>query len=146
MLQECIDKHNLPSKEELESEHGKLSFEENDDIINELVSELRNRVGKFTSLIEQLLQPESDMVQLLEANQFTEKDREWLYAVFTTLEAKRRSFHIVYLSPTPEALAKYYNELFALWREKKIDVKRIITQALNGWNKTELQNSESYLG
>ena len=144
-LDELLKKYSLPSKEQLEQELGELNEEYT---LIEVIKELREKIGKYMSFLEHLLQPESDMVQLGEAGRFSDREREHIYQLLCTLLAKHREYYHTYLTYNADEHAQYCKDLFALWQEKKEQVRKIVLQALQAWDETQtLQEAkQSYLG
>jgi hypothetical protein len=147
-LAEVISKYHLPAKEILEAEHGTITIEDDQDIIVDLIKELREKISKYMSFIEHLMQPDSDMTELLESSQFTEKEREDMYQLYRELMKAHREYYLEYLTFNEQTQVTYYKKLLTLWITKKEQVRLIVSKALQAWNEDQsLQEAkQSYLG
>jgi hypothetical protein len=147
-LAEAISTYDLPAKEILEAEHGTITIEDDQDIMVELIKELREKIAKYLSFIEGLVQPDSDMTELLESSQFSEKEREDMYQLYRELMAMHRAYYLEYLTFNPQTQANYYKKLLSLWIAKKEQVRLIVTKALGAWSEDQSlkEAKQSYLG
>ncbi len=134
-ISSLLEKYGLPSQEKLEEELGLLQFEEKDDVLLGLCTLLREKIHKYSSYLHRLIQPDSDMVELHEAESFTEQEREQLYVLFSQLHHQIKKFYLVDLSPSQEAYASYFLETFQLWLDKKREVHVAIQTILDSWNR-----------
>lgn len=147
-VSEKLQEKGLPSKEILEKELGPLHLEKEEFLVDDVIKQLREKIGLYLSFLEHIVHPESNIVELVEANSFSEAEREKAYSLFTELLYWQRKYHLIQLNPSQEELSNYAVELLHLWQEKKEQVRQIVQQAVETWNhqRSLQQAKQSYLG
>lgn len=132
-INEFISKHNLPSKDSLEKELGVLDFEESDDIINELIKSLREKINKYIHFLEDVLQPDSSLISLQESSTLSEQDRDDLFSLFKKVVLIQRTHLLVDLDGSNDDKIAYFKQLFAGWHDIKIQLRPFVQKTLSVW-------------
>lgn len=147
-FEEIITKFHLPSKELIESEIGKQHFEENDDIIVELIKSLREKIQKYIVFMENLMQTDSTLISMQESSNFSDNDRDSLFKLFKKIVLLQRTYLLVDLDGNNNDRVAYFKQLFAAWQDIKKSLKPYIEKTLNVWrdNQTFEEVKQNYFG
>lgn len=133
-FKEYITTHDLPTLESLERDLGKLSFDDDDDIIIELIKSLRDKMSKFIDFLEDLLQPDSSLVSMQEASILSEEQSGEVYALFKKIISSHRKYLSVYLDSSEDEKIVYFKELFVAWQGYKVELKPFIELTHSSWS------------
>ncbi len=144
---EVIAKYQLPSEKELVAELGPYDSEDL-GLIYTLINKLLSKSQTYTSFLEEMLHPDSNLVSMQEASMFSNEQRENLFALFRELTFFQRKRLTVKLSTNEEDRAKYFKEFYAFWLTKKDQLKEYVELALAVWSSKEMpkQINQGYFG
>ncbi len=147
-FEKFIEKYSLPSKKELEDELGLLSFDEDDDIIVELIKSLRDKINKYIHFLEEMLQPDSTIISLQESSNLSESEREKLFSLFKKLLLIQRTYLLVYLDGSFDDKIIYFKQLFAGWKDLKPQLRPFVQKAVDSWNEFDSSSDkkQNYFG
>lgn len=145
-IEEIFATYNLPAQEILAKELGELDEDEK-DVLGELIDRLQSKTKKYTLFFEELLYPDSNIISMQESSMFSNEEREKLYSLFREVTLYQRKVLLINLSTENKEKADYFNEFYSFWQEKKDEVKRYVSQALEVWSTKEIPKiTEGYFG
>lgn len=150
-LEKIILKYSLPSKQDLENEIGIIKFDKEEDgeesIIKEIISKLRDKIEKYISFLEDIIQPDSSMISLQESNVFSENEREEIFNLLKNIIFLQRKYLLINIDGNLNDKANYFNELFSNWKQIKNSLKPIIKKSLSVWKEnSDDEVKQNYFG
>lgn len=147
-FEEIITKYHLPSKGLLQAELGNLHFEENDDIIVELIKNLREKIHKYVVFMEDLMQPDSTLISMQESSNLSDIDRASLFKLFKKTVLLQRTNLLVNLDGNNDDRVAYFKQLFAGWQAIKKSLRPYIEKTLIVWGdgQTFEEVKQNYFG
>lgn len=133
-VDKVLSENGLPSKADFELELGVVSFEDDDDVVMELTKLLREKIAKYISVIEDVLQPDSSLISMQESSVFSEKERDSLFSLFKKIVLLQRTFILVNLDGSLDDRLAYLKQLFAGWKECKAQLRPFVQKVLLAWS------------
>jgi len=134
-------KYDLPSLEAFEEEFGTVSIDEHDDALFELISKAKTKIAWYLDVIEDILHPDSGMQSMIEADIFSVKEKQDLFALFCSLTSVIKKRFVVFLNPSEEGKALYLKELISEWEKYKIKLEPYFSRIVSHWQ--TLKNTDS---
>ena len=145
-LNSFLEKHNLPSLNDLESELGRLHIDD-EDIILFLIKKLSDKVNVYIDFLSDRLQPDSDLISMQEANMFDGNERKEMFYLFKNIIYQDRVFMKINLDGTEEDKINYFREYFNNWSVLKLKLVPFVQKAINVWKlKDDDVKFEAYFG
>lgn len=136
----------LPSFEELDSEFEISTVEERFPLRN-IRRKIAEKVEYYSKIIEELLQPDTNLIPMYECRVFREDEKEDIYDVLKKLMFILRSSSEVALKSDEKEDVKFISDAFKGWTNLKPDLSKIIAKIKSSWEKeTELKEDLEYLG
>jgi len=147
-LDQTITKYNLPSRSLLESELGKLHFEENEDIIVELIKNLLEKIQKYITFMENLIQADSTLISMQESSSISDEERDSLFKLFKKTVLLQRTNLLVNLDGDNDDKVAYFKQLFSTWQDIKKSLRPYIEKTLIVWgdSQTFKEVKQNYFG
>ena len=147
-IEKQIEKYKLPSLNELYDEFGKFSIEKEDEFITILLENLSDKVSDYIDFLENIIQPDSNLVSLQEGSVFDKDEREEMFVIVKTLIYYERLSLKIELHPNEEKRVNYFKEYYAHWKETKTKLVPFIEKALAVWKRTDHNEMkfEGYFG
>lgn len=135
--EDILKKHNLPSLEELEKELGVID-EDEQDLVQDIISKLLSKSRKYSSFIEEMLHPDSNIVSMQEASMFSNEEREKLFDIFREITLFQRTWLLLELSSSEEKKVQYFKDFYAYFNSIKPQLEKFVTQAISIWKLKEV--------
>lgn len=131
-MDEYLQKHNLPSKDDLFKEFG--IFEPDEDILKTIVDKLVNKIDHYAKFLEEILHPDTGLVSMNEASAFNEQDIQQILILYNELNAQTRRQLLIEIDNNENEKIAYFKELFSFWQTKKELLKIFVAKAISVWN------------
>lgn len=150
-IDEVIIKYSLPNLESLKTELGHLKFDKDEDtqetIIEDLLSKLKEKIGKYISFLEEIIQPDSSLISLQESNVFSDKQREDIFITLKKIIFIQRRYLLVNLNGTFDEKVNYFKLTFNKWQNLKNEIEPIIKKAISVWQeRVDEEIKQNYFG
>jgi len=150
-IDELITKYNLPNLESLESELEHLKFDKDEDteetIIKELITKLREKIEKYISFLEDIIQPDSSLISLQESNVFSDVQREEIFIILKKIIFIQRSYFVVDLNGTFNDKINYFKLTFNNWQILKKQVEPVVKKSISVWQESvDEEVKQNYFG
>ena len=130
---EILAKHGLPSRDELRVEFD--SFETDDQgIIYTINKKLLEKSSLYTRFLEDVLQPEAQIVAMQEASTFSDDERKAMYELFRQLTYFERKYLRLQLDGDESAKVAQFKEFFSFFQSTKPQLATFVDKAINVWN------------
>ncbi|MFP4119105.1 MAG: hypothetical protein ACLFTH_03560 [Candidatus Woesearchaeota archaeon] len=137
----------LPSREEFENMFGTCDLEESDDIIENMIDHIIDYLDKYSSFLENLLQPDSSLVAMRESSVVDDATRVELYNLFKKIIYHKRLSLKVMLNPKNEYRIEYLKSLISFWKEINFQLEKHVDDVLSVWKQQESEEpSQAYFG
>lgn len=136
-----------PAKEIID-EFDLLSIDENTtQIEREVAKKVTDRIEKFTQILEELLQPESNITKITECGFFSEEEIQKEKKTYRKLMRLIRSYNSAELEATKRAYVDFLTLALPSWKKAKESLRRVLKRLEDGWSKDESSKKESgYFG
>ncbi|MGM5480859.1 MAG: hypothetical protein ACQESE_00445 [Nanobdellota archaeon] len=137
----------LPPKGELEILFGHIDLEDSDDPISILIDHISDYLDKYSSFLENLLQPDSSLVAMKESSVIDDATRAEVYSLFKQLTYYRRESLKVALAPSEDNRLEYLKRLICFWKEVNPQLQQYVDRILSVWKLQESEEpSQAYFG
>ena len=144
---ELKKKHALPDFDGLNNEFEVSGIENKDFLLREIRRKMDERVEAFLKMLNTVLQPETNIAELHECREFSEKDKEDIYRLFKRLMLMHDSSLLAGISCSEEEDARFISDTFKEWSKIKGQMKDILSKMRDAWkNDTNIKEELGYLG
>jgi len=131
-LEELRKKHDLPGYDELAKEFEIDSIEKTDFLLREIRKKAHNRIKYFCGLLEEVLQPDTNISAIYESRVFGEKEKKDVFDAYRKFMALNREGEEAAINSDDAAfIKKVYKEIGVL----KADLLPIIAKMREAWQK-----------
>jgi|GEM_PF-1097299 len=140
--------HKLPPYAQLVDEFEIDTIEpESQHIVREVAKKLFERTDGFRKILEALLQADTSVLTMQEAEFFTEAEHERIALLTRRLMGLDRALLVAELENKDSSYVTYINETWDAWPDMKRELIPIITKMRDGWSKQAgKKKSQHYLG
>ena len=141
--------HTLPEYDAINFDFEIEVLEDTSYFIRQVRMRMLEKVGYFSKMIEELLNPDSvSLVQLYEYRYLTEEEKSLLYNWLKKCMAYDRKGDMYMLAPDDKKEAQLIRELFHAWQLAKKDLLPVLQRISDAWiNGVESKDEQArYLG
>lgn len=144
---ELKKKHALPAFNELNNEFELSAIENKDFLLRETRRKIDERIEFFVKILNSILQPEANMAELHEGRDFSDSDKEDVFALYKELMVLHDTAVITGISCDESQDARFISETFKSWPSLKKKMIEIIKKMKDSW-KTDVSVGKElgYLG
>ncbi|RMF06369.1 hypothetical protein D6764_02395 [Candidatus Woesearchaeota archaeon] len=121
----------LPAIEELKSE---IDIDEESSAVADVLHSLRDRIGSFCKIAEEILQPETSPATMQECRVFTEQDKKELYRLYSELMVLDRKLLYGDVTRNTDFIAKAIGEVWEKLPSLKERTAKIVNKMLESWS------------
>ncbi|MEK6917121.1 MAG: hypothetical protein AABW92_05250 [Nanoarchaeota archaeon] len=120
---------------------------ESDIILAKVRIKIIEKIEFYASLLESLVQPDTNLRDMYEAKHLSDNTREETYLLFKKLMLIIRRSDLVSLDNSEKANAEFINKSFSEWNSLKEQVNPHVTVLKDVWKKeTNIKSDLSYFG
>ena len=136
----------LPIFDDLNNEFEIAAVEE-PFILQNIRRKMIEKVDYYAKIVNELLQPDSELISMYECRIFKEDEKEGIYDVLKRLMFFSRFSAEVGLKADDEEEVGFICEFFKEWNELKPDLLKVISKIKSSWElDTELREDLEYFG
>ena len=142
-----MEKYKLPSFEELDSEFEISAIDSESFLLREVRARVSDKVGEVGSLVEAVLHPETNLVDLYESRIFDEQEKNELFELYKKLMAADRNLAELSVLNDEELDAAFIKSFSAEWKKLKPELVKFIRKLREAWEKeTDEREVAGYMG
>ena len=144
---ELKKKHkDLPSFEDINNEFEIAAVEE-PFVLQNIRRKMIEKVEYYAKMVNELLQPDSELISMYECKIFKEEEKEGVYDVLKRLMFFSRLSAEVGLKADEKEEVKFISEFFKGWNELKPSLLDVVSKIKSSWEMgTELKEDLEYFG
>lgn len=140
-------KYKLPSFDELDAEFEISAIEAETALLREVRKQISEKVGNVSSLVEEVLQPDTNLVSLYESRVFDEDEKKRLFELYKRLMVVDRTLAELMVANDEKLDAAFIKSFTAEWKKLKPELVKFINKLKESWEKeTEEGESAGYMG
>lgn len=137
---------NLPEYKELDNEF-EISDIEGSFILRNIRRKIIEKVECYSKIIEELLQPENNLINMYETKVFADSEKEDIYNILKKLMFFTRLSAETALKAEEKEDVDFLVNFYKEWIELKPDLLRLVSRIKDSWEKeTELKEDLGYFG
>ena len=108
---------------------------------------IHDKFDNYARLIENIMQPDSNIINLYEAHYVSDKQKNNAYSLLKKLMLCIRNSELISIENNEDDNAKFIKDSYAVWLDIKEDIKKHITKIKETWEKdTGIKEDFSYFG
>lgn len=147
---ELKKKHALPDFNEINDEFEISTIEHEDFLLREIRKKIDEKTEIFLKILNSVLQPETNITELHECKEFSEKEKERIFELYKRLMLMHNSGMMAYISCDDKDDASLISESFREWPQVKKQMLEITMKMRDAWKKgtdiSDLKDEVGYLG
>lgn len=135
-------KHKLPLLHDLDKEFCVGKLEETDFLLRVIVSKMSERLEQVIKILGDLIQPESQLANMYEAESFTDEEKKHIFELFKRISARHKELVINDFEHDEDSAAELIKNTFNEWKDMKKDFLKILEKTKESWQnekKSELE-------
>ncbi|MGV8169455.1 MAG: hypothetical protein ACP5N3_05350 [Candidatus Nanoarchaeia archaeon] len=145
--QKLKEKYSLPDYELLVKDFEIEDIDPEENIIREILEEAHDRIDFYSRLLEGLIQPDSKLCDMKEAETLTQEEQEKILELYRKCMLINRTLLLIDLDYDEKAAAESINHTFKEWQSIKKELKLILTKMRDTWKQeTKKENHGGYYG
>jgi len=124
-------KYNLPPLDELDNAFEVNTLDAEGFLLREIIRKISEQIDSYGKLLEEVLQPETHIGQMREANAFDEESKNKLYNLYKEIRFHYRKSHEALIEGTDKSCAEFINAYFkavVVIREQMVGVMKELSQ------------------
>jgi NhaP-type Na+/H+ and K+/H+ antiporter len=147
LYQQCARQHALPSFDTLNTSFDIDTIDTSKHVLKEIAKRIFDRIDLFKKVLEGVLQPDTSLLTMQEAERLTEQDHEMVMKVVRTLMHLDRMLLEAELLNNDAKYAAFIAEASKEWPQVRRNLAPVITRMQAGWNtKQQQERTHHYLG
>lgn len=120
---------------------------ESELILQEIRGKIQEKIEHYVSIIEAIVQPETNLVDMYETKYVNDNTKETAYTLFKNLMLIKRKANLASINNTNEETADFIKETFVDYKNLKPIIFKHVEKLKNAWQKeTNMKNDLSYFG
>ena len=140
-------KYRLPGFDELDAEFEISAIEAESGLLREVRKQISEKVGNVSSLVEEVLQPDTNLVNLYESRVFDEAEKQRLFELYKRLMVVDRTLVELMIANDEKLDAEFIKSFAAEWKKTKPELLRFVRKLKESWEKeTEKGEAVGYMG
>jgi len=140
-------KYDLPDFSLLDSEFEISSIEDDKFPLREIRKKITEKIDLFNKLLEEAIQPETNLVCMHECKAFSEEEKAEIYETFKKMMAFQRSSVLAYLANDEKSYAEFIKSFMKEWPSIKKDLSKFLQKLRDSWSEEkELKEDLEYMG
>jgi len=140
-------KYGLPDIAELDKEFAIGNLEPTTFVLRSIMDNMHDRLDFMMKITGDLIQPESHVADMHEAEIFTDDEKKGIYELFKRIVCYEREFIIKDFDYSDEHAAALILKFWKDWKVLKADFIRVIGKMKDSWGKdTSAKEEFGYFG
>lgn len=140
-------KYKLPGFDELDSEFEISAIEAESGLLREIRKQISERVGDVSSLLQAVLQPDTNLVDLYESRVFNEAEKQRLFELYKRLMVADRTLIELSVENDEKMDAAFIKSFTVEWKKLRPELVNFIKKLKESWEKdTEEEEAAGYMG
>lgn len=140
-------RYKLPGFDELDAEFEISAIEAESGLLREVRKQISEKVGNISSLVEEVLQPDTNLVNLYESRVFEDEDKKELFELYKRLMVVDRTLVELTIANDEKLDAEFIKSFAAEWKKLKPGLLRFVRKLRESWEKeTEEGEAAGYMG
>jgi len=128
-------KYSLPELNELDKEFCIGTIEPTNFILRSVLDKMKERIEQALKILGDLIQPESHIADMHEAEAFTDEEKKGIYNLFRRFLVYHKEFLIHNFDYSDEAAAQLISKFLKDWKIMKSDFIRVLLKTKEAWGK-----------
>jgi hypothetical protein len=139
--------HGLPEYDSMNRDFDIGKLEVDGRPLAEVRKKIKDRLEETLDFYRKILQPETEIIDLHECKEFSEKEKEEMYSLFKKVMVLMRHADLLMYDSTEEKEAEFIKQAFQQWQDVKQKNVEILTKMKESWEKEQkIQEELGYLG
>lgn len=140
-------KYKLPGFDELDSEFEISAIEAESGLLRAIRKQISEKVSDVSSIFHEVLQPDTNLVDLYESRVFNEPEKQRLFELFKRLMVADRAMAELSIENDEKMDAAFIKSFTAEWKKLKPELVKFIKKLKESWEKeTEEGEAAGYMG
>ncbi|MFH1182108.1 MAG: hypothetical protein V1702_04075 [Candidatus Woesearchaeota archaeon] len=140
-------KYNLPSFEQLDREFEISCIESEDSPLREIRKKIDEKIKAMRTLLEEVLQPETNLAGIYESRAFSEDEKKTLFELYRKIMSKERKCVELLIRNDEQADAAFIKSFSAEWETLKKELAKAADKLRDYWeNEKEVHEKLGYFG
>ena len=140
-------KYKLPGFDELDAEFEISAIEAESGLLREVRKQISEKVGNVSLLVEEVLQPDTNLVNLYESRVFDEAEKQKIFELYKRLMVVDRTLVELMIANDERLDAEFIKSFHEEWRKIKPELLRFVRKLRESWGKeTEEGEAAGYMG
>lgn len=140
-------KYKLPSFEELDAEFSISPIDAESFLLAEVRHKITDKLNDVSCLLEEVLHPDTNLVDLYESRVFDEDEKKELFEIYKRLMVADRNAAELSVLNEEKLDADFVKSFIAEWRKLKPELVKFIRKLKESWKKeTEEGEAAGYMG
>jgi len=140
-------KYGLPDLTELDKEFAVGNLDPTTFVLRNIMGKMHERIDFMMKMLGDLIQPESHIADMREAEIFTDEEKKGIYELFKRVVWYEREFIIKDFDYSDEHAAALILLFWKDWRVLKSDFLRVLLKMKESWGKDSSSKEEfGYFG
>lgn len=120
--------------------------EETPYLVRAIAKKIDEKLLKYAQLLEELLQPDTNLTSMQECSFFNEREQEAIRHAYRSLMRLHRHATLAELEGGEAAYQAFLADAFKNWAELKPALQTIMKQLHAGWQQEKNEEHEEYFG
>ncbi|MBN2454487.1 hypothetical protein JXB11_02990 [Candidatus Woesearchaeota archaeon] len=134
-------KYKLPPFEKLDAEFELSGIEQEDFILREVRKKIEEKLAAVRKVMEEVLQPESNLAGIYESRVFSEEEKKELFELYRKIMKFVRQGFELYVKADEKADANFISAFFREWESIKAGIGKMSSKLQDSWQK-EMEGDE----
>ena len=140
-------KYKLPGFDEIDLEFEISSLESTDFLLGEIRKKISEKVRDVCGLVEEVLQPDTNLASLYESRIFDEHEKLRIFELYKKLMVANRKAAELYIRNDEKLDAAFIRDFSREWTEIKPELVDFVRKLRESWEKdTEEGENAGYMG
>jgi hypothetical protein len=140
-------KYSLPELNELDKEFSLGTIESSTFLLRTIMDGINGRIELALKILGNLIQPESHIADMHEAESFSDDEKKKVYELFQRISGYNKEFIIRDFDYSDDTAAALINKFCKDWKILKQDFLRVLSRMKDSWSSNNLAKEEfGYFG
>jgi len=140
-------KYSLPELNELDKEFSLGTIDCSTFLLRTILDGINGRIELALKILGNLIQPESHIADMHEAEAFSDEEKKKMYELFQRMSGYNKEFIIRDFDYSDDSAAVLINKFYKDWKIIKQDFLRVLSKMKESWSSNNLAKEEfGYFG
>ncbi|MBI2133660.1 hypothetical protein HYU11_03180 [Candidatus Woesearchaeota archaeon] len=139
--------HRLPDFATVEREFDISNCEESRNILKSVREFMGDKISKVCEILEDILQPDTNLSSLYESRVFTEIEKKSIFDVYRKFMILKRRSDSLFVINSEQADIEFIRSTYSEWENLKPKMMKIISSLEESWSReSEVSDRLAYFG